>query len=189
MFVSAAAVSALADAAPSASSRPDGAPDKGSVEPGACPAPTTKDGISVADPFPSGDKEVPETTAHPALIADRREGTVPPEVNGGRGDVLPKDDDRVAGDATEGLVEPPERATHAHEARASDLTELPGAGPGLVWMLEQCGVRSLEAMAQADPEALTARMGLVGEMLDLSSWVAHAAETMASRTAEPQSDT
>ncbi|MEE4117754.1 MAG: hypothetical protein V2I65_01935 [Paracoccaceae bacterium] len=63
----------------------------------------------------------------------------------------------------------------------SDLHMLPGAGPGLVWMLQQCGVTSLDDLARADPEALTDRMGLVGQMLDLSSWVAFAARVGAGR--------
>lgn len=63
----------------------------------------------------------------------------------------------------------------------SDLHMLPGAGPGLVWMLQHCGVTSLDDLARADPEALTDRMGLVGQMLDLSSWVAFAARVGAGR--------
>ncbi|RDC73185.1 hypothetical protein DLJ49_08755 [Rhodovulum sp. 12E13] len=63
----------------------------------------------------------------------------------------------------------------------SDLHRLPGAGPGLVWMLQQCGVTSLDDLARADPEALTDQMGLVGQMLDLSSWVAFAERVGAER--------
>jgi predicted flap endonuclease-1-like 5' DNA nuclease len=60
------------------------------------------------------------------------------------------------------------------DAGESDLHMLPGAGPGLVWMLQRCGVTSLDDLAQADPEVLTDQMGLIGQMLDLSSWVAFA---------------
>ena len=53
----------------------------------------------------------------------------------------------------------------------SDLHALPGAGIGLVWMLQRCGVSSLADLAAEDPERLRRDMGLVGELLDLSSWI------------------
>jgi hypothetical protein len=42
-------------------------------------------------------------------------------------------------------------------------------------MLQQCGVSSLTDLGRADPAILSDRMGLVGQMLDLESWVAFAA--------------
>ncbi|MEM1273979.1 MAG: hypothetical protein AAGF88_09180 [Pseudomonadota bacterium] len=60
--------------------------------------------------------------------------------------------------------------------RSSDLSKLPGIGPGLVWMLTNAGVASLAEMAQADPTALARKLGLVGELLDLDYWIACAAD-------------
>jgi predicted flap endonuclease-1-like 5' DNA nuclease len=70
-------------------------------------------------------------------------------------------------------------AAHTDPARTkpeprSDLTELPGAGPGLVWLLEECGVSSMAELAMADADDLTAKLGLVGQLLDLEHWIAHA---------------
>ena len=63
----------------------------------------------------------------------------------------------------------------AHQApRESDLTLLPGAGDGLVWMLGQCGIYSLAELGRADADELTERMGLAGQMLDLHAWIAFA---------------
>lgn len=83
-----------------------------------------------------------------------------------------------------------ERIERTATARAKDLTEeptppptdwqesplaqLPGAGPGLVWMLNQCGVETLADLAGQDPAALSDKLGVVGQILDVSQWIAHA---------------
>jgi predicted flap endonuclease-1-like 5' DNA nuclease len=53
----------------------------------------------------------------------------------------------------------------------SPLFALPGAGPGLVWMLTRAGVETIEDLAAADPDDLAQRLGLVGEILDLAAWI------------------
>lgn len=53
---------------------------------------------------------------------------------------------------------------------ADDLSQLPGAGPGLIWMLHQCGIASLADLAAADPNGLSHKLGLVGQILDVSVW-------------------
>lgn len=60
----------------------------------------------------------------------------------------------------------------------SDLADLPGAGPGLVWMLSQCGVFSMADLASADGDRLTEELGLVGQLLNLDSWIDHARRTL-----------
>ncbi len=55
-----------------------------------------------------------------------------------------------------------------------DLARLPGAGPGLIWMLNECEIHTLSDLAAADCTALTARMGLAGRILDLGGWIAFA---------------
>lgn len=53
----------------------------------------------------------------------------------------------------------------------SPLYTLPGAGPGLVWLLETSGIHSLEDLAQADAETLTSGLGLIGQVLDVGHWI------------------
>ncbi len=69
----------------------------------------------------------------------------------------------------------------AATGKTSDLYLLPGIGPGLVWMLEQCEVKSLAQFAATDPEILSRRMGLVGEILNLEDWVKFARKIDAQR--------
>jgi hypothetical protein len=58
------------------------------------------------------------------------------------------------------------------------LTRLPGAGPGLVAALARAGVPDLAALARLDPETLAARLGPIGRLIDLETWIAIArAET------------
>lgn len=52
----------------------------------------------------------------------------------------------------------------------SDLTALPGAGPGLIWMLQKCGIGSLQDLAGADAAVLVPRLGLVGQIVNLQGW-------------------
>lgn len=70
-------------------------------------------------------------------------------------------------------LEVPEPAPTETEAdfESSDLNALPGAGPGLVWMLHQCGVRSLADLAESDPDVLTPKLGVVGQILDVGKWI------------------
>lgn len=57
------------------------------------------------------------------------------------------------------------------DLEGSDLNSLPGAGPGLVWMLHQCGVSSLADLAVSDAAELTPKLGVVGQILDVSKWI------------------
>lgn len=68
------------------------------------------------------------------------------------------------------LAEPASVETEV-DFESSDLNTLPGAGPGLVWMLHQCGVRSLADLAASDPEVLTPKLGVVGQILDVNKWI------------------
>ena len=68
---------------------------------------------------------------------------------------------------------PPVLAAEAQpqvQAAASDLFLLAGAGPALVWMLQKCGITSLADLAQADAAQLVARLGLVGQIVDVAGW-------------------
>lgn len=57
----------------------------------------------------------------------------------------------------------------------SDLTRLPGAGTGLVWLLQVNGIASLSDLASADPEDLVERLGLIGRLIDVEDWIGFAA--------------
>lgn len=52
-----------------------------------------------------------------------------------------------------------------------DLALLPGAGPGLIWMLNKCGIFCLEDMACADAATLTPKLGLVGQIVNVPAWL------------------
>lgn len=88
------------------------------------------------------------------------------------------DDAAVEGAAPE--ASPPADEIVAEETmEASDLATLPGAGPGLVWMLGQCGVHSLGDLAQKSPEQLTSDLGVIGQILDVSQWIEFARKASA----------
>lgn len=56
-------------------------------------------------------------------------------------------------------------------AEDSPLAALPGAGPGLIWMLHQCGITTLQDLAAADAEDLSTQLGVVGQILDVRPWI------------------
>lgn len=91
------------------------------------------------------------------------------------GSVVPVEAEPTA----ETSLEPTEQAQTEQPVKvdleASDLNRLPGAGPGLVWMLHQCGVRSLADLAVSEPAELSPKLGVVGQILDVSKWVDFAA--------------
>lgn len=58
----------------------------------------------------------------------------------------------------------------------SDLFSLPGAGAGMVWMFHQCGIRTLEDLAQANAGDLATRLGVVGHIINMEPWIAFARE-------------
>ncbi|MEM9973136.1 MAG: hypothetical protein AAF771_03075 [Pseudomonadota bacterium] len=60
------------------------------------------------------------------------------------------------------------------DTRASDLYTLPGAGVGLVWMFNQCGVQTLADLAQADPDELARDLGVIGQLIRLDSFIDYA---------------
>jgi predicted flap endonuclease-1-like 5' DNA nuclease len=60
-----------------------------------------------------------------------------------------------------------------------DLSSLPGAGPGLIWMLQKCGIVSLQDLAGADPAMLVPRLGLVGKIVNVQSWQRYAQRQVA----------
>jgi predicted flap endonuclease-1-like 5' DNA nuclease len=57
---------------------------------------------------------------------------------------------------------------------AGDLDRLPGAGPGLIWVLERAGLRSLADLAPLAAEDLAARLGPLGRLVPAETWIAAA---------------
>lgn len=119
--------------------------------------------------------DVPSVDADPAV-----------EEVSGSDDLMAGDDPALAEDTltTEEIV-PTSAPTEAEAtlepeempeepAPRSDLFDLPGAGPGLVWMLESSGVKSLAELAVADADQLETEMGLVARILDLKFWISFA---------------
>lgn len=71
---------------------------------------------------------------------------------------------------------PIEAASSASAAAGSmsasdDLSKLPGVGPGLVWLFAKAGVETLGQLAEADAKALESEIGLIGQLVDIGSWV------------------
>lgn len=58
--------------------------------------------------------------------------------------------------------------------KGSDLALLPGAGEGLIWMLNQQNIQTMSDLAKADPGQLSSAIGPVGQLLDIEAWVNHA---------------
>lgn len=192
-------VSAQPAAEPVSGTEPEGPPDvpEGPVAGGApeaesaCAAPeqvmAAENGATAAavepEPSPQPDRAVAavEDAALPeAPIEDSPDHPEPvPEVSAvapvpaaaaAMAPALGAPDPVVQETAPSGLAAP---ETSAPE-RALDLARLPGAGPGLIWMLNECEIHSLSDLAAADCTDLTARMGLAGRILDLGGWIAFA---------------
>jgi predicted flap endonuclease-1-like 5' DNA nuclease len=71
--------------------------------------------------------------------------------------------DHAAEAAQRATALPPESAA---SPPPGDLPDIPGVGPGLVWMLQSAGVRSLEDLARAEAQDLSTRLGPISRLLD-----------------------
>lgn len=66
-------------------------------------------------------------------------------------------------------------------AQDSDALEiLPGIGPGLIWMFNECGVHSMSDLASVDHIKFKNDLGLIAQIVNLDPWIDFAK----SRTAE-----
>ncbi|MCW2319063.1 hypothetical protein M2322_004632 [Rhodoblastus acidophilus] len=59
------------------------------------------------------------------------------------------------------------------------LERLDMLGPGLRWRLAQLGYPSLNALASADPDALRARLGEIGRLVNVKTWIEAARSLLA----------
>jgi predicted flap endonuclease-1-like 5' DNA nuclease len=78
---------------------------------------------------------------------------------------------------------PPGSAEPAAAAnpQQSDLHEIAGIGPGLVWMFNSAGVASLADLARADAQLLSERLGMISRLLDLDYFVAQARDRLSAK--------
>lgn len=63
----------------------------------------------------------------------------------------------------------------------SDLRNLPGAGPGLLWMLQQCDIHTLQDLAETEAAVLVPKLGLVGQILNVEIWLDYAKKSQQPR--------
>ncbi len=101
-------------------------------------------------------------TAHQAPDRERMPADADPD--GTQEDVAPE----------VGLATPAE--PRDHDACGLSIGALPGVGPGLVWMLAEAGVRSIDDLLRSDPASLSDRLGLVGRLIDVARLQRLAAE-------------
>ncbi len=69
-----------------------------------------------------------------------------------------------------------------HPAAEDDLARLPGAGPGLIWMLRRDGIGSLADLSGVEAADLRGRLGVIGQLIDLDGWIAFARRETRSET-------
>lgn len=94
-----------------------------------------------------------------------------------------EESDQSVAEVTEKVSDQSNDATQQEERGVSeevtasdiDLSRLPGAGIGLIWMLRECGIHSLADLAAADADALSAELGVVGQILNVQTWIDFAA--------------
>lgn len=60
----------------------------------------------------------------------------------------------------------------------SDLASLPGVGGGMVWRLNQLGVRTVDDLSQQNAADLKARLGGVGSLVPVQAWIDQANATL-----------
>lgn len=126
--------------------------------------PETEDVPTPVAEDPAPEVEEPAASQEDAEVPPVEDAPEPDQVEAG-------DEDAAEADASDDAPDP--------EAVESELLKLPGSGPGLVWMLEKCGVSSMEDLATADSERLKSEMGLVAKILDLDYWIDFARENRA----------
>lgn len=65
-------------------------------------------------------------------------------------------------------------AKAATDAATLSVGMVPSLGPGMVWRLNQLGLRTLADLAAADAEDLRVKLGKLGRMVNVEQWIAHA---------------
>ncbi|MEO1238065.1 MAG: hypothetical protein AAFW64_00090 [Pseudomonadota bacterium] len=139
-------------------------------------------GISLEDDIPTASVAgglAPTDAAHAAVIdavdpaEDAGQGTPHPVARSETTapDMMPQSEPSADG-GTNGLIDPQSEVAYYD----TDLSAIPGAGPGLIWMLWNASVRNLDDLAAARPADLQAALGPVGVILDVEALIAFARE-------------
>lgn len=128
--------------------------------------------------------EVPSDTI--TLEATEEDGSEPdpdvaPPCDDIGNEVLAADDESGSTEESDLDAALSDAATHSRQSSTDDCTQselaqLPGAGPGLVWMLGQCNVKTLSELAECNASNLSTQLGVVGQILDVGQWVVFAQE-------------
>jgi len=72
-------------------------------------------------------------------------------------------------------VEPKERARYDKKASADDLTKIEGIGPKVAKVLDQAGITTFDALAQADPSDVKKVLNDAGlQMMNPEGWIEQA---------------
>jgi|SRR5215212_1415987 len=72
-------------------------------------------------------------------------------------------------------VEPKERARYDEKASADDLTKIEGIGPKVAKVLDQAGITTFDALAQADPSDVKKVLNDAGlQMMNPEGWIEQA---------------
>ncbi len=62
----------------------------------------------------------------------------------------------------------PQTSQESGQADALPLCRIEGIGPGLIWLLKGCGIENMRDLSHADPDEIGQKLGLVGQILDVS---------------------
>jgi predicted flap endonuclease-1-like 5' DNA nuclease len=78
--------------------------------------------------------------------------------------------------------------THAKKSDRSTLplTDIEGLGAGLIWRLNQIGIKTVGSLARADHATLATRLGAAGRILNTQMLVTRAGQALAHREADGQ---
>ena len=149
-------------------------------------APPSSDEDDIAAIVPDGTAPEADTDEVEEDVCTEAEPEPEPAPETGDSDDGPNEDADVH-EADMAVEQEPAVAVTAQEVEDlpegdTDLGQLPGIGPGLIWMLQSAGIATLAEMAEADAAQLAAKLGLVGELLDLEHWIAAAAELKSAPT-------
>jgi predicted flap endonuclease-1-like 5' DNA nuclease len=139
----------------------------------------------------SGAGEAAETARTAPEAPDAQVSEVGPAAASGEADSTPAEVDRPQDGASASVAPPavqetqsgtipaagspgPEQTDPSPPPGESDLHSIPGIGPGLVWMMLEAGVRTLDDLAVADPDDLALRLGAIARLLDLGYFITFA---------------
>ncbi len=131
--------------------------------------PEDEDDIAIIRPAAPPDMPAETPAAAPPVAVAPEPATAPPDA-----EPASEPEAEVAPAPAASPSAPPPVAQPQAASVESDLDGLPGAGPGLIWMLHRAGVPDLATLAQADQQELAQKLGVIGEILDLGYWIDHA---------------